>query len=99
MSPAPTFTRTVWPLFPGPLLMMPQSQLLVERVEVGLPEPGQLLIIFHSSPPADGTAEPSPVPRNEERPHRLIFPTSISRDQFRSILNTETPKKARSPKP
>lgn len=32
--------------------MPPWSQLLVERVEVGLPEPGQLLIIFHSTPPA-----------------------------------------------
>lgn len=79
--------------------MMPQSQLLVERVEVGLPEPGQLLVIFHSSLPADGTAEPSLVPRNEERPHRLTFPTSTSQDQLRPILITETSKKARSPKP
>lgn len=50
--PAPTFRSDVWGLLASPLLMLPCPKLLVEGVEVGLPEPGQLLIIFHSIPPA-----------------------------------------------
>lgn len=58
--PAPTFRSDFWGLLTGPLLMLPRPKLLVERVEVGLPEPGQLLIIFHSIPPAgQGRAEMS----------------------------------------
>ena len=31
--------------------------LLVEGVEMDLPEPGELLVIFHSTPPVDSRAE------------------------------------------
>lgn len=62
--PAPAFRSEVWGLLAGPLLMLPWPQLLVEGVEMGLPEPGQLLIIFHSIPPAEeeGGRDDRPAP-------------------------------------
>lgn len=55
MAPGtPTFRSQVGGLLASPLRMLPGSRLLVEGVEVGLPEPGQLLLTFHSTPPAGG---------------------------------------------
>lgn len=50
-APALTFRSDFVGLPTGFLFMLPWSKWLVERVEVGLPEPSQLLIIFHSIPP------------------------------------------------
>lgn len=54
LTPKPklTFRSDFLGLLIGFLFMMPCAKLLVEGVEVGLPEPNQLLIIFHSIPPA-----------------------------------------------
>lgn len=72
LLPAPTFRSDFWGLLTGPLLMLPRPKLLVERVEVGLPEPGQLLIIFHSIPPAgQGRAEMSIQPLDSLHSHPL----------------------------
>jgi hypothetical protein len=50
--PALTFRSSVLGFLTGSLFMLSSPKLLVEWVEVALPEPGQLLIIFHSIPPA-----------------------------------------------
>lgn len=59
--PAPKLTFRS-DLLTGFLFMMPRTKLLVEGVEVGLPEPNQLLIIFHSIPPAGPSTAEMSVP-------------------------------------